>query len=81
VPRGPRVFLCVVDLDNRVNLNPDCPRAADHEPFPRGYLAASEYADLLMQTHTQHRCPGCGRWMIWKPIKPPEEEATMADPH
>jgi hypothetical protein len=61
-------FICVPD-ETLVVPNPDCPNVAQHEPFPQGYLAASEYAEKLMETHTQEApCPGCGLWLIWVPL-------------
>jgi hypothetical protein len=66
-PGRQRGILCTPDT-TLVDPDPDCPNAANHEPFPRGYIAASEHADRLMQTHTQTApCPGCNRWCIWTP--------------
>jgi hypothetical protein len=45
-----------------------CPKGgADHEPFPNGYLSASDYADLLMAEGWKqpHPCPRCGLWGVW----------------
>jgi len=67
-PGRTHAILCVPD-ETLVVPNPECPNAAEHEPFPRGYLAASEYAEKLMETHTQEApCPGCGLWFIWVPL-------------
>jgi hypothetical protein len=67
-PGRTSAVLCIPD-GALVDPNPDCPNAAAHEPFPRGYLAASEYAEQLMeQGRTQQDpCPGCGLWLIWTP--------------
>jgi hypothetical protein len=35
--------------------------------MPRGYLARSEWADEMMETHTPRQCKGCGLWLIWEP--------------
>ncbi len=60
-------LVCVVDYP-RPDTDSDCPSADQHEPFPAGYVAASEHADKLMETHEQVApCPGCGRWAIWTP--------------
>jgi hypothetical protein len=60
-------IICVPDETLHIS-NPDCPNAAEHEPFPSGFLAASEHAEKLMETKTQEApCPGCGRWIIWVP--------------
>lgn len=40
---------------------PDC---EPHEPWPEGYCASSDYADLMMLTHDQRRCRGCGLYLI-----------------
>lgn len=45
----------------------DCPRRADHEPVPRGYLQHAEWAEEKLRTHRCERCPGCGLWKIWVP--------------
>jgi len=67
-PGRTSAILCIPD-GALVDPNPECPNAAAHEPFPRGYLAASEYAEELMKTHTQEEpCPGCGLWLIWVPL-------------
>lgn len=44
---------------------PDCPNAAQHEPWPTGYVAASAYADRMMKTHLQSTCPDCDHRVIW----------------
>jgi hypothetical protein len=51
-------------LVDRPATTPDC---EPHEPWPSGYIASSEYADLLAQAHDQRPCKGCGRWLIWEP--------------
>lgn len=43
---------------------PDC---EPHTPQPSGYLASSEWADIMMKTHDQRQCKGCGLWLIWEP--------------
>lgn len=45
----------------------DCPDAATHADQPSGYAAASNWADEMMKTHVQRRCPTCGFWTIWEP--------------
>lgn len=52
---------------NIFDRRPGCPNAAQHEPWPRGYIQASDYADEMMKTHDQAQCPGCGLWEIWIP--------------
>lgn len=47
--------------------NPDCPNVANHEPWPRGYIQSSDYADEMEKTHNQSQCPGCGLQEIWTP--------------
>lgn len=65
---GGRVFICTDEPGPLTIQHPECPNAAAHEPFPSGYLAASVYAEKLMETHTQEApCPGCGFWHIWTP--------------
>lgn len=38
-----------------------------HEPMPDGYIGRSNWADLIMQTHDQRSCVGCGKYLIWEP--------------
>jgi hypothetical protein len=45
-------------------VTPDC---EPHSPWPVGYIAASEYADVMMETHVQRQCKGCSLWLIWEP--------------
>lgn len=66
-PTGPRRGFICTDNGPLVDLNPDCPNAAQHNRQPSRYIAASNWADEMMQTHDQHECPGCGRLLIWKP--------------
>lgn len=53
-----------VPLVARPATTPEC---EPHEPWPAAYVACCEYADLMMETHTQRQCRGCGLWMIWEP--------------
>jgi hypothetical protein len=62
--RGPRVFICSDD-EPPSPPRTDCPNNAAHEPWPKGYLAASAYADRMLETHDCSQCPACGRWAIW----------------
>lgn len=68
--RTRRSFVCDLSyyegmpLVARPATTPDC---EPHEPRPRDYVASSEWADLMMTTHTQRQCRGCGLWLIWEP--------------
>ncbi len=42
-----------------------CPGRTNHEPA--SYLAWHEWAARMAKSHTQHRCPGCGYWRVWRP--------------
>lgn len=44
-----------------------CPQAANHTPAPTDYHAWHAWADTMVHTHDQERCPGCGLWLIWTP--------------
>jgi hypothetical protein len=44
----------------------DCPDAVKHTKSPPGYLQWHAWAENKAKTHTQHRCPKCGFWVIWK---------------
>ena len=44
-----------------------CPRARLHtQNQPRGYVAWFEWAEKKSRRHYQVKCPGCGRFEIWK---------------
>ena len=43
------------------------PECEPHEPRPEGYIAWSEWADMMTETHACRQCRGCGLWMIWEP--------------
>ena len=43
------------------------PECEPHTPRPEGYIAQSEWADMMMETHAQRPCKGCGLWAIWEP--------------
>lgn len=36
-----------------------------HTPAPEGYVARAEWAERMMLTHRQRRCPGCGLYQVW----------------
>ncbi len=44
----------------------DCPDKAKHTKSPSGYMEWHAWAEKKAKTHTQHRCPTCGFWSIWK---------------
>jgi hypothetical protein len=50
-------------------LSDDCPDADTHTPTPPGYLDGFDWADRMLKTHDQTKCPTCGFWVIWKPKK------------
>jgi hypothetical protein len=71
VPR-PRNEVYICDLSyhpgvKMVTRPPTTPECEPHEPWPAAYVAASDYADLMMETHDQRQCRGCGLWAIWTP--------------
>jgi hypothetical protein len=49
---------------------PDC---EPHTPHPAAYIAHSDWADLMMKTHTQRQCRGCKRWYVWEPKGNPDD--------
>ena len=48
-------------VDSRASL-PEC----KHTPCPSDYVAWHDWAERKAKTHTQHRCPTCGRFAVWK---------------
>lgn len=59
-------FICIDD-GPLTDPNPGCPESARHTPTPEGYVAASVWAEEMLATHTQEKCPGCGLWAVWVP--------------
>jgi hypothetical protein len=56
----------VLDAD-RPPRRPDCdPRCGEYRT-PDGYIAASDWADAMLEDHDQKRCPGCGLMSVWVP--------------
>jgi hypothetical protein len=45
-------------------LTPSC---EPHEPSPSGYIAHSDWAGQMAETHDQRACKGCGRYYAWTP--------------
>jgi hypothetical protein len=68
--RRNQTYLChgyipgVTPLATRPATTPDC---EPHEPWPSGYIASSDYADLMTETHVQRACRGCGLYLTWEP--------------
>jgi hypothetical protein len=45
----------------------DCPDENKHTTMPAGYVDRAEDADRRMALgQTQHQCPTCGLWAIWR---------------
>lgn len=44
-----------------------CPNRADHTPSPETYFEWHDWAELMIRTHDQVRCDGCGLFAIWVP--------------
>lgn len=52
----------------RVNPRARCPDEALHAVGqPDGYFARRAWANGMLRTHVQTRCPGCGLWRVWRP--------------
>jgi len=73
MPGRPRneVHICYLGYDEGITplaappaTTPDC---EPHTPHPEAYVAHSDWADQMMETHTQRQCKGCGLWLIWEP--------------
>lgn len=46
-----------------------CPHFEDHTPQPEGYIQWYAWAEMMVKTHRQSKCAGCGRYAIWT-LKP-----------
>lgn len=42
-----------------------CPNIENHTVHPIGYVAHAEWAEEMMKTHKQIKCPDCGLYAIW----------------
>lgn len=71
-----RWIICTADEPLKVP-DPDCPNAAQHTPQPSGYVALSEWADDMLKTHDQEKCPACGRPLIWRPRTDHDHQAQL----
>jgi hypothetical protein len=41
-----------------------------HTKSPDGYLQHAQWAEDMLKTHKQIKCPNCGLWAVWiKKIK------------
>jgi hypothetical protein len=60
-----KIYLCGGD-DRLFDPDPSCSRNELHTPQPRSYVDWFEWAGQMnYKGHAQHKCPGCGRYMIW----------------
>jgi len=66
--RGRWICISIADLTERPNPGPS-PKC-QHTPCPTGYGARAEWAEKMMKTHRQRRCPFCGLWAIWEKKSP-----------
>jgi hypothetical protein len=68
---GGQVFIC--DLGYTEGETPlvtppaESPECEPHTPHPTGYIARSDWADLMMKTRRVRKCKGCGKYQIWEP--------------
>lgn len=70
---GRQTFICNLGYEPGMKLTArpaTTPECEPHTPWPTGYIASSDYADLMMQTHDQRQCKGCGLYCIWEPRQP-----------
>lgn len=44
-----------------------CPNKENHTKHPDGYLEYANWAEEMMKTHYQVKCPGCDLYEIWLP--------------
>lgn len=55
-----------------------CGREGDgYMDEPTDYLGWHAWADRMSRTHTQHECPGCGRFTVWR-LKPKVHVKALA---
>lgn len=51
----------------------------EHTPAPQGYIEWSNWAAKMMRSHSQHKCPECGKLAIWKRKKSIKQLAKEHD--
>jgi len=47
------------------SYQPPCPTPEKHTPHPKRQFAHAAWAEEMLRTHKQTRCPGCNLWAIW----------------
>lgn len=79
-PRYP-VTVCLLLAGGPLRQQP-CPAGGpDHTPWPAGYGDSEEYAGQLLSTGwTQHRCPTCRLWAVWRPDQPQPQPPMLPSP-
>lgn len=55
----------------------ECLYRGSHTRAPGNPLDYARWAEAMRETHEQERCPGCGRWVIWKPKEPVAESGHL----
>ena len=70
------ILACGGDLTPVPDTTSDCPNRAGHTPAPAGYVDHGDWAaQMLRRGATQHRCPACGLYAIWRPPARPMPDA------
>lgn len=49
----------------KVRYEPPCSNVDQHTPHPERQFAHEAWAEQMLRTHKQKRCPSCGLWAIW----------------
>jgi hypothetical protein len=61
-------YVCILpDPDEPLTLRGSCKNIQQHTPCPESYLGWHAWAEKQSKTHTQLKCPACGRYEIWAP--------------
>lgn len=63
-------YICCLGYEPGMKLTAQpatTPECEPHTPWPSGYIAGSDCADLMMLPHVQRACRGCGLYLIWEP--------------
>jgi hypothetical protein len=54
-----------------------CRSEERHTPAPAGYVEWFEWVAEMATTHRQERCPGCGLFVIWTPLRRAAQPSTQ----
>jgi hypothetical protein len=55
-------------MTRQARYAPPCTNEAQHTPHPVRQFAHEAWAEQMLRSHKQMRCPDCRLWAIWVPL-------------